>query len=867
MSENKGKLSPMMLEYITKKSMYSDCILMYRLGDFYEMFFEDAEKVAPMLGLTLTARDSGDGKAPMCGVPVQSVDTYINKLVNLGEKVAICEQLETPRPGKLVKRDVVRVVTPGTVMESSVLNEKQNNYIACVYLKNNKNIGLSWIDISTGEFCVQQFEVDNAINVVSDVLVSISPSEIICNEKAFNLAQEFACVKYNVAPKFYRHIDSVFDYDYAEKTLLGQLKVSSVDVLDLGKGQLCVCAGGALIDYLLVTQKRNLDQINKVKLIQNNYFMHIDMNTRLNLEITESLADRRLYGSLLWVLDDTKTPMGARTLRNWLEHPLQDEVVINDRLDSIQELISDNINRANLTEALKNINDIERIASRVAYGNLTPKNCFVLGNALSKVPEVKMLLAKCKSKMLTECYDAIDELQDIANLLLAAFDETAPNSTKEIGFIKSGFNKELDSFVEAKNNSTRWIMELEVKEKESTGLRNLKISHNKVIGYYFEISKTQSSSVPFRFEKVQTLSGYERFLTDDLRELQKKITAADVNRYDKEIQIFGEIKEKLEDVLPILQITARQIGIIDTLVNFANIAIEQNYTRPVISANIKNINIKDGRHPIVEKLNKSEIFVPNDTILNNNERTLIITGPNMAGKSTYMRQVALITYMAHVGCYVPATKAEIALTDRIFTRIGASDNLGRGLSTFMVEMVEVANIVQNATEKSLLILDEIGRGTSTYDGLSIAWSVVEYVNNTIKAKTLFATHYHELAKLESIMSGVKNYHILIKERNGGIIFLRKIVTGFSDKSYGIEVASLAGVPDELIVRAREILNERENGASEVQFVQPQFELLNERAENKEITKLKSMINDIDINYLTPIEALAKLSEIKKLLQG
>jgi len=866
MSEKTGKLSPMMTEYKNKKKQYPDCILMYRLGDFYEMFYEDAEHVAPLLGLTLTARDSGEEKrAPMCGVPAQTLETYINKLISKGEKVAICEQLETPKPGKMVKRDVVRVVTPGTVMESSVLNEKQNNYIACIHLKDDTNIGLSWVDITTGEFCVQQFQMDKAIEVASDVLVSIAPSEIICDDKAFLTAQEFACVKYNIVPKFYRHINSVFNYSYAEKTMLEQLKVSSIDAIDLREQTLAVCAAGALIDYLLITQKRDLEHINKVKVVKNGHFMHLDMNTRLNLEITESLSERRTYGSLLWVLDDTRTAMGARMLRNWLEHPLQDEVIINDRLDAIQELVENNIHRSNLFDALKNINDIERLSSRIAYGNLTPKNCFALGDALSKVPDIKNALTKFNSKMLVECCDAIDDLQDVSKMLLAAFDQDAPNTTKDTGFIKRGYDAELDAFVEAKNNGTRWIMELEVREKETTGLRSLKISHNKIIGYYFEISKVQSELVPFRFEKLQTLTTSERYMTEDLKQLQQKIATADESRYAKEIEIFNQIKKKLNEVLPILQITARQVAIVDVLVNLANIAIDQNYTRPVINSSLECIKIKDGRHPIVEKINKTESFVPNDTILSDEQRTLIITGPNMAGKSTFMRQVALITYLAHVGCFVPATSAEIALTDRIFTRIGASDNLGRGLSTFMVEMVEVANIVQNATSKSLLILDEIGRGTSTYDGLSIAWAVVEYVNNAIRAKTLFATHYHELASLEGTFGGLKNYHILIKEREGSIIFLRKIVPGYSDKSFGLEVAELAGVPSKLITRAREVLREHEDKLDVGTL--PNIDTTSVCKDDTMITDLKKMLKGVDINYLTPIEALAKLGEIKKKIEG
>ena len=858
-------LSQMMKNYVTTKEDYKDCVLFYRLGDFYEMFFEDAQRVSKLLGLTLTARDCGDGeRAPMCGVPYHSAETYIAKLINLGEKVAICEQLSDPVPGKIVERAVVRVITPGTVMEEGLLQDNQNNYIACVFCKDEQHIGLSWLDVSTGEFFTQEIIGQDASTKLSDLLVSISPSEVIANNTGFLLGFDLQCVKIHAVPKFYKHIDAVFEKQKSTEMLLKQFKIGDLSIIGCADKPLCVVSAGALLDYLQVTQKRDLSHINKPKVVQENNFMHLDINTRLNLEITESLSERKRFGSLLWVLDKTLTPMGARKLRNYLEHPLQDYALINDRLDAVEELSKDNLNRTDLIEALKYIGDIERLCGKVAYGNLTPRNCVTLGATLSRIPRIKAVLGKFKSKILCDCYNNIADLTSVSKMLEDAFIAEPPITIKEGGFIKVGFNAQLDEYLNAKLDGRNWITQLEAKEKELTGLKNLKIAYNKIMGYYFEVPKSNSDMLPFRFERVQTLTNNERFMTKDLKTLQQTILNAEENSIKLEIELFNKIREKLLQVMPLMQSAANAIATADVLADFAEVALNNNYHKPLINESVKHIKILEGRHPIVEKLNKEEKFVPNDTLLDSTQSTLIITGPNMSGKSTYMRQVALIVFLAHIGCFVPATQAEIMPTDRIFTRIGASDNLGRGQSTFMVEMVEVANILQNATKNSLLILDEIGRGTSTYDGLSIAWAVVEQIEKVIKAHTLFATHYHELTVLEGQLPTVKNYKVMVKEFNNSVMFLRKIVRGSADKSFGIEVAKLAGIPQNVTDRAKQILYEHENQED----MHTTNTLSTQQKDNvvaisKAYQEIKDYLNSIDVNYLSPIEAFSILSELKQ----
>lgn len=858
-------LSQMMRNYVEMKEQYKDCVLFYRLGDFYEMFFEDAKRVSKLLGLTLTARDCGDGdRAPMCGIPFHASDTYIAKLINLGEKVAICEQLSDPVPGKLVKRDVVRVITPGTVVEEDLLKDNQNNFIACVYAKDKTAIGLSWMDISTGEFFAQEIVGPDALTKLSDVLVGIKPSEVISNNEAYLFSFDLTCVAIHAVPKFYKHIDAVFEQNKAKDMLLHQYNTTSLSVLECENKPLIVSSAGALLDYLQITQKRDLSHINRLKFVQERNYMYLDINTRLNLEITESLSERKRFGSLLWVLDKTLTPMGARMLRSFLEHPLQNCEEINLRLDAVEELERDNISRTDLMESLKYIGDIERLCAKVAYGNLTPRNCVTLGATLSYMPRIKNALSKFGSKLLQDCFNGIDDFNEIQTILANAFVQDPPTTIKEGGFIKVGFNETLDQYLKAKTEGKQWIVELEAKERELTGLKNLKISYNKIIGYYFEISKSNSDMLPFRFERLQTLANNERFMTKELKEMQETILNAQENSINLEIEIFNQIRQKLVDIMPKLQKCAGAIALADVLVDFAEVALNYNYHRPVISDSIKHIKIVEGRHPIVEKINKEELFVPNDALLNSEQSTMLITGPNMSGKSTFMRQTALITLMAHIGCFVPATSAEIMPIDRIFTRIGASDNLGRGQSTFMVEMVEVANIIQNATSKSLLILDEVGRGTSTYDGLSIAWAVVEYITKNIKAFTLFATHYHELTVLEAQIPSIKNLKVMVKEFNNTVVFLRKIVSGSADKSFGIEVAKMAGIPDIVTNRAKEILYEHEH-----QENQHTINTLDAGEKSNVIevannyNEIKDYLNSIDVNYLSPIEAFSKLSELKQ----
>ncbi len=858
-------LSQMMKNYVQTKEEYKDCVLFYRLGDFYEMFFDDAKRVSQLLGLTLTARDCGDGeRAPMCGVPFHSADTYIAKLISMGEKVAICEQLTDPTPGKIVERGVVRVITPGTVMEENLLQDSQNNYIACVYALNDQNIGLSWVDITTGEFLIQEIKDVNAKTLLSDLLVSISPSEIIANNTAYMFSFDLPCVKIHAVPKFYKHIDAVFDIDKATEMVKNQLQIGSLKVIECEDKKLGITAAGALLDYLHVTQKRNLTNINKLKVVQQNNFMHLDINTRLNLEITESLSERKRFGSLLWVLDKTMTPMGARKLRNYLEHPLQDYQAINDRLDAVEELVKDNINRTDLIESLKYIGDIERLCGKVSYGNLNPRNCVTLGDTLARIPKIKEVLSKFKSKLLSECYQNITDFSEVCNMLQTAFIAEPPTVIKDGGFIKVGFDKQLDTYLTARYEGKTWLSKLEAKEKELTGLRNLKISYNKIMGYYFEVPKSNSDLLPFRFERMQTLTNNERFMTKDLKKLQDTILNAEENSINLEIELFNKIRQKLLSVMPALQICANAIAVADVLSDFAEVALNNNYHKPTINKDVKYINIVEGRHPIVEKLKKDEMFVPNDALLNDDQSILIITGPNMSGKSTFMRQVALITFMAHVGCFVPATKAEIMPIDRIFTRIGASDNLGRGQSTFMVEMEEVANILKNATQHSLVILDEVGRGTSTYDGLSIAWAVVEYIEKNIKAHTLFATHYHELTVLEEELPTVKNFKVMVKEMNNSVMFMRKIVRGSADKSFGIEVAKMAGIPESVTKRAKEILYEHEH-QEDVHTINTLDD--NERTNIEKLSQsydeIRDYLNALDINYLSPIDAFSKLSELKQ----
>ena len=864
MSANeKQKLSPMMLQYLTTKENYKDTLLFCRLGDFYELFFDDAITVSRELDLTLTGRSCGlDERAPMCGVPYHAADSYIAKLVNKGYKVAILEQLTEPRPGQLVERAVVRTVTPGTVIENSMLDETKNNYILCLY-KNKTEVGVSYCDISTGEFYVAEFN-DNIINCLNDVLTRIMPAEIICNTEMQEIAGGLLCVKQNMMPKFESYPDVYFDFRNAAETLKKQLGTASLAGQDFAKLNDAVCAAGALISYLKETQKRELSHINKIISEKDENYLYLDPVTVRNLELTETLREQKRQGSLIALLDNTKTSMGARKLRSWILQPVRNEIIINDRLNSIEELINEQIKLNDIIELLCTINDIERLTARISYGSINPRDCITLKNSLKNLPQLKNLLADFNSNLLKNSLLNFKKAQEIAALIEQSIDEEAPLMASAGGVIKQGFNKDLDSLKQAATDGQKWLSALEATEKEKTGIKNLKIGYTRVFGYYIEVLRSQQELVPFRYQRKQTVANSERYVTDELKEIEEKILNSEELSIKLEQQLFNEIKKIMLDAVQELQIIAKDIAGIDCLCSLATVSKRNNYVKPVINKSIKSIKIIDGRHPVVETLLKNEVYVPNDCFLDNKDnRTMLITGPNMAGKSTYMRQAALITLLAHIGCFVPAKLAEISLTDRIFTRIGASDDLSYGQSTFMVEMMEVSNIINNATEKSLILLDEVGRGTSTFDGLSIAWAVIEYITSKIKAKTLFATHFHELTELEGVLDGAKNYRVSVKEYNNSIIFLHKIVRGGANRSFGIEVAGLAGIDASIIDKAKQILHTLEqneiNESSKLKKLEAPVE---SSVTGKEIQAL-NLLKDIDINKLSPMDAFQIIADLKE----
>ena len=852
-------LSPMMKFYLTLKEKYSDALLFFRLGDFYEMFFEDAKIASKELDLTLTGRDCGlEERAPMCGVPFHAADGYIAKLVQKGYKVAICEQLTEPEQGKLVERDVVRVVTPGTVIEDNILDDKKNNYLACIFAC-DKCYALSWIDVSTGEFNTFQSEYSD-FSSIEDVLATFSPTEIIANEYAAEQAKDLSSIRVGRLPKFQKYYEWAFDYDTARNALLKQFGLTTLSKFEFEDKKYAVCAAGALMNYVNDTQKRSLAHISSIRYVQNNKYLIMDNNCRRNLEICENTRDSSKKATLLWVLDKTRTNMGARNLRRWLEQPLRDSKAINARLDSVEEFVGNTRMRTNLYEMLADIRDIERLTSKVAYGNPTPKDLLALGLSLKALPPVKQLLSNAKSSMLCEIRDNIYLLEDTAQKLVDAIDDNPPALMKDGGYIKEGYCKELDELRHAGSLGKQWLANLETQEKESTGIKNLKVGYNKVFGYYIEVSKTNVDKVPYRYQRKQTLTTGERYITQELKEIEEKLLGAKENALEIESRIFEELKLDLLKVIAQLQSTSKAIAYCDSLLSLAVVAISNNYVKPTINDTIEGITIKSGRHPVVESLMKNNEFVPNDTELDCcQNRTMIITGPNMSGKSTYMRQVALITLMAHVGSFVPAKSASISITDRIFTRIGASDDLAYGQSTFMVEMVEVATILQNATFRSLLILDEIGRGTSTFDGMSIARAVLEDVNNRIRCKTLFSTHYHELTEMEDCLDGVKNFKILASEVDKGVVFLHKIARGGTNKSFGIEVAKYAGIPQNVIKRAKEISKLLESNPLTTQK-KTQIDD-NNLFEMSKDAELKDVISKIDIENITPMQAICKLAEL------
>lgn len=860
----------MMRRYLEIKEQYKDAILLFRLGDFYEMFFDDAVTASDFLNLTLTGRDCGlEERAPMCGVPYHAVDNYIKKLIDGGFKVAICEQLNTPeetQKGKQLDRDVVRVITAGTVVEDSLLPEKDNNYIASVYVS-DKGFGLAWADMSTGEFCLFENDAQNP-DVLDDVLASISPCQTIINSKGDGIVLNSVMSGRLKRPETY--FDWAFSFDNAEKTLLKQLGVKTLEPFECADKKLAISAGGALVEYMLQTGKRDLSHINKINFVRNDSFMLIDINTRRNLELTETMHEGKRFGSLLWLLDKTVTSMGARLIKNWIEKPLVSAKSISARLNAVEAIANDKENLSYLRESLRGIRDIERLSARIAYGNTNPRDIISIGETLKALPLVKSV-AKCfDDKNITKIANTIVTNDKLSDKIFAAIDENAGASIKDGQFIREGFDKKLDEYRNAKKEGTVWLANLEAAEKENTGIKNLKVGYNKIFGYYIEVSKSQVDMVPLRYQRKQTLVGGERYVTEELKEIENRILNSEENAVELELAIFEDLVQELKTHIDEFLQSAKAVQTIDVLQSFATVALSNNYVKPVVSDKIKHISIKNGRHPIVEAVAKSTAFVPNDTNLDEKEnRCMIITGPNMAGKSTYMRQVALITLMAQIGSFVPADSAEISLTDRIFTRVGASDDITLGQSTFMVEMVEVATILNNATDKSLLILDEIGRGTSTIDGLSIAWAVIEEISRNIGAKTLFATHFHELSELEGVLDGVKNFQILIKEIGGTIVFLHKIVRGSASKSFGIEVAELAGIPKNVVTRAKTIMRQLEEidinrDTNSIMMTakggkQKQISLFDERSDDNEIVKI---LKDTNIENVSPVQAFAILLDLK-----
>lgn len=864
-----AKYTPMMEQYLGIKEQYRDCILLYRLGDFYEMFFDDAITASRVLEIALTGRECGqEERAPMCGVPHHAVDGYISRLIENGYKVAICEQLEDPSVAKgIVKRDVVRVITPGTIIDQAMLDEKSNNYLCSTYI--DKGFGMSYCDISTGDLYVTEnislsdFDLRNNTNdLLIEEINKTAPSEIISNKPTGNEAID-AIITYR----------DILGYNEYKDIILKHFKVVSLDSFGLSENFHAVMSLGMLINYLNQTQKTSLDHINKLHFYKVGEYLHLDSSTRKNLELIETIRGKKGRGTLYNIIDNTMTAMGGRLLKKWIEEPLKSLKLINLRLDAVEELYEDIMSSNNIKEYLKSVYDIERLISRIVYGNCNGRDLNALKQSLTNLPDLKAELSHLTSDLFADIYSNFDELKDIYDLIDVSIVEDPPISIKEGGIIKNGYNDELDELKEITVNGKNWISNLQTKERDSTGIKNLKIGFNKIFGYYLEVTKSYLKDVPEHYIRKQTLANCERYVTPELKEMEAKILNADEQVMKIEYELFLKIRQSINDNVRRIQETAYNIAVIDTINSLAISAVKNNYVRPEMN-NKGYINITDGRHPVIEKIMKNEMFVPNDTYIDNKEhRMSIITGPNMAGKSTYMRQVALIALLAHVGSFVPARKAEICILDKIFTRVGASDDLSQGQSTFMVEMSEVSNILSNATNNSLLILDEIGRGTSTYDGLSIAWSVVEYITKKIKAKTLFATHYHELSELESKLKSVKNYKILIKESDDKITFLRKIAEGSIDRSYGIQVANLAGLPDEVVARAKEILAQldesdinrpfakKKNRVSDnfqVSMFQPAPE---EKGKSNEYKELAESIINIDIENVTPIQAFKLLNDI------
>lgn len=866
------QLSPMMQHYMEKKEEYKDCILFYRLGDFYEMFFDDAITASRELEITLTGRACGlEERALMCGVPFHAAEMYIAKLISKGYKVAICEQLEDPKTAKgIVKRDVIRVVTPGTVIESNLLDEKKNNFIMSI-VKKGLFFGIAVCDVSTGDFLATQITEENNFEKLLDEIARFMPAEIVANKMMYESEKEIARIKdrINVCISNVEEDSFSEETDFLERMYTFKNETGS----GLKDNLFAIAAINGLTSYLNATQKIKLDHINTIQLYKTTKYMALDVNARRNLELTDRMRDKSKKGTLLWVLDKTATSMGGRMLRRWINDPLVDVKEINERLEAVKELKENMILRGDILETLNRVYDIERLAGRISYGNANARDLISLKSSLSKLPELKTELSQTNSKMLKKLYSDLDELKDVTELIEKSIVDEPPITIKEGGIIKTGYSEEIDECKRAAIEGKSWLVNIEAKEKELTGIKNLKVGYTKVFGYYIEVTKSFLKQVPTdRYIRKQTLTGAERFITEELKSIEDKVLGAEERIVTLEYDEFVKIRTKISSQIERIQKSSTVVAIVDVLNDFANIAEDYEYCMPKVDEE-DEILIKDGRHPVIERMIDNGSFVENDTYLNRrDDRLSIITGPNMAGKSTYMRQVALITLMAQIGCFVPASSAKIGVVDKIFTRVGASDDLSMGQSTFMVEMSEVANILKNATKNSLVILDEIGRGTSTYDGLAIAWAVAEYIadTNNIGCKTLFATHYHELTSLEEKLEGVKNYQIAVKEKGEDVIFLRKIIPGGTDESYGIHVAKLAGAPKKMLTRANEILKTLEKKVK-----------IKEKQEEKEMKKqvtgqldmynykladIASELDKININELTPIDALNTIVKIKEKLK-
>ncbi|WP_331477284.1 DNA mismatch repair protein MutS [Mediterraneibacter glycyrrhizinilyticus] len=880
-----AELTPMMKQYMETKSQYQDCILFYRLGDFYEMFFDDALTASRELEITLTGKNCGqEERAPMCGVPYHAVESYLNKLVSKGYKVAICEQVEDPKTAKgIVKREVVRIVTPGTNLDTQALDESKNNYIMCiVYIADR--YGVSVADITTGDYFVTEIE-DSAR--LMDEIYRFSPSEIICNEAFYMSGMDLDGMRDRLGITIYSLDAWYFDDAVCRQKLLDHFKVSSFAGLGLADYDCGVISAGALLQYLLETQKNDLSNLTHITPYTSGKFMMLDSSTRRNLELCETLREKQKRGSLLWVLDKTKTAMGARTLRKYIEQPLIDKKEIEKRLDAVQELKNQAISREELREYLSPVYDMERLIMKITYGSANPRDLTAFRTSLEMLPPIRYILQDMQCDLLRSIMEELDPLEDLCTLITNAIREEPPIAMKEGNIIRDGYNEEVDKLRRAKSDGKDWLAKLENDEREKTGIKNLRIKYNKVFGYYLEVTNSYKDLVPEYYTRKQTLANAERYITPELKELEDMILGAEDKLYALEYELYTEVRETVAAEVERIQQTAKAVAALDVFASLALVAERNNYVRPKI--NEKGvIDIKEGRHPVVERMIPNDMFIANDTYLDDKKhRISIITGPNMAGKSTYMRQTALIALMAQVGSFVPAKSANIGISDRIFTRVGASDDLASGQSTFMVEMTEVANILRNATSKSLLILDEIGRGTSTFDGLSIAWAVVEYISDSrlLGAKTLFATHYHELTELEGKIENVNNYCIAVKEKGDDIVFLRKIVKGGADKSYGIQVAKLAGVPDLVINRAKEIVEELSEGdittrvseiatKDKVSRKKPkvkkydevdiaQMSLFDTVKDDDVLEELKSL----DVGNMTPIDALNTIYRLQNKLKN